>query len=113
MPFKKASPPTRRFLTLSFSTTQTTQEWDNLAHLKIKLTSHQFAVQAFVLKWRKLELKSWNSLLDAIETKMRSIAPKWWFLVHDAVEECVKNAVPASADGEEAATTVATEEGLF
>uniref|UniRef100_T1K3A0 Midasin n=1 Tax=Tetranychus urticae TaxID=32264 RepID=T1K3A0_TETUR len=56
------------------------EDWEQMAHRKIKLSEQLSKVTSLIIKWRKMELKCWSTQLDSvhhdIESKQMS---KYWF----------------------------------
>ncbi|XP_053201397.1 LOW QUALITY PROTEIN: midasin-like [Panonychus citri] len=56
------------------------EDWEQMAHRKIKLVEQLTPVTSLVIKWRKMELKCWSTLLESVhrEIEHKQIAKNWF-----------------------------------
>lgn len=59
-------------------------DWEMYASRDNTLKSHQQAIVALVVEWRRLELSSWQGLLESQRIAFESGTSDWWFRLYDA-----------------------------
>ncbi|KAL4259301.1 Midasin, partial [Pleurotus pulmonarius] len=61
------------------------EDWEAYASRDTSLKTHQQAITALVVEWRRMELASWQALLEAEAAASSKSSAVWWFRLYNAL----------------------------